>query len=69
MVNLDVRETRKLFYDASINRCIKGDEYDTQKIVLELAKVRADTWNTPGSNSPAILYIFGIMSNSPCDAV
>lgn len=42
MVNLDVRETRKLFYDASINRCIKGDEYDTQKIVLELAKVRAD---------------------------
>ena len=42
MVNLDVRETRKLFYDASIKRCIKGDEYDTQKIVLELAKVRAD---------------------------
>lgn len=42
MVNLDVRETRKLFFDASISRCIKGDEFDTQKIVLEIAKVRAD---------------------------
>ena len=34
-----------------------------------LAMVRADTWNTQGSNSPAILYILGIMSNKPCDAV
>ena len=25
-----------------------------------LAKVRADTWNTQGRNSPAILYMFGI---------
>ena len=33
------------------------------------ANVRADTWNTQGNNSPAILYILGIISNKPCDAV
>jgi pyruvate-ferredoxin/flavodoxin oxidoreductase len=33
-----------------------------------LAKVRADTWNTQGRNSPAILYMFGIISNRPCEA-
>ena len=31
--------------------------------------VRADTWNTQGRNSPAILYMFGIISNRPCEAV
>ena len=30
-----------------------------------LASVRADTWNTPGSSSPAILYMFGIISSRP----
>ena len=36
--------------------------------VLE-ANVRAVTWKTPGRSSPAILYMFGIISNKPCDAV
>ena len=30
-----------------------------------IASALADTWNTQGSNSPAILYIFGIISKSP----
>ena len=34
-----------------------------------LASVRADTWKTHGRNSPAILYMFGIISNKPCEAV
>ena len=29
-----------------------------------LATQRADTWKTQGSNSPAILYMFGIISKS-----
>ena len=33
------------------------------------ATVRADTWNTPGRPSPAILYMLGIMRSRPCDAV
>ena len=33
------------------------------------ASARAETWNTPGSNSPEILYILGIISSKPCDAV
>src|ERR1700744_2010832 len=30
---------------------------------------RAATWNTAGVSSPAILYMFGIISSRPCDAV
>ena len=33
------------------------------------ATVRADTWKTPGNSSPAILYILGIISSRPWDAV
>ena len=31
--------------------------------------VLAETWKTPGSISPAILYMFGIISSRPCEAV
>ena len=34
-----------------------------------MATVRAVTWNTVGSSSPAILNMFGIISSRPCDAV
>jgi hypothetical protein len=30
---------------------------------------RAATWITNGVSSPAILYMFGIISSRPCDAV
>ena len=33
------------------------------------ASERAATWNTVEVSSPAILYMFGIMSSRPCDAV
>ena len=33
------------------------------------ASERAVTWNTPGSSSPAILYMLGIMRRRPWDAV
>ena len=33
------------------------------------ASERAETWNTEGQSSPAILYMFGIISRRPCDAV
>ena len=33
------------------------------------ARERAETWNTVGASSPAILYMFGIISRRPCDAV
>ena len=35
----------------------------------EVANALADTWNTDGNNSPAILYMFGIINNKPCEAV
>ena len=34
-----------------------------------MARQRAAMWNTVGVSSPAILYMFGIISSSPCDAV
>ncbi len=33
------------------------------------ASARAATWKTVGVSSPAILYMLGIISRSPCDAV
>ena len=33
------------------------------------ASERAATWKTAGVSSPAILYMFGIISSRPCDAV
>ena len=33
------------------------------------ARERADTWKTVEVSSPAILYMFGIISSRPCDAV
>ena len=35
----------------------------------EVAKALAATWKTAGNLSPTILYILGIISNNPCDAV
>ena len=34
-----------------------------------VAKVRAETWNAVGDSSPAILFMLGIISSRPCDAV
>lgn len=39
---LNNRTTRQKIYEASINRCIKGNINDTQGIVLRLAKLRAE---------------------------
>ena len=33
------------------------------------ATARAETWNVVGSSSPAILYMLGIISSRPCEAV
>ena len=34
-----------------------------------VAMARAETWKTVEVSSPAILYMLGIISSSPCDAV
>ena len=34
-----------------------------------VASERAATWNTAEVNSPAILYMLGIININPCDAV
>src|SRR3954465_1619276 len=34
-----------------------------------VATVRADTWNAVGVSSPAILFMLGIISSNPCEAV
>lgn len=51
MAKLSVRDTRKLFFEASINRCMKGDEFDTQAIVKRLAQLRAEKATLLGFNS------------------
>lgn len=42
LAQLENRETRKFFYLESVNRCAKGNEFDTQEIVKRIAKIRAE---------------------------
>ena len=43
---------------------------DTVKVVeMQSEAGAADTWNTLGNSSPAILYMLGIISSRPWDAV
>ena len=44
-------------------------EWSPKMFSAWLATVRADTWNTPGSSSPEILYMLGIISSRPWEAV
>ena len=44
-------------------------EWSPKMFSAWVATVRADTWKTPGSSSPAILYMLGIISSRPWEAV
>lgn len=42
LAKLDNRESRKAVYEASFNRCNRGDQYDTQDLIKRLAQIRAE---------------------------
>ena len=72
----DEREVVRLLHAswsrASPSRCPRG--HDVAVIAEDRERVRgqrarAATWKTAGVSSPAILYMFGIISSRPCDAV
>lgn len=41
MANLDVRETRKRILTESMERCTRNNEYNTEELVLKIARLRA----------------------------
>jgi len=50
-------------------RALITSEWSPKMLSAWVARVRAATWITAGVSSPAILYMFGSISNSPWDAV
>ena len=50
-------------------RALITSEWSPKMLSAWVAIVRAATWMTAGVSSPAILYILGSISNSPCEAV
>ena len=51
LANLNNRDSRRAILEASVNRCNKGDQYDTQKIIKRLAALRAKKAKLLGFNS------------------
>ena len=65
---LNLKKARKRTIAAARARGVPEAEVERMQSEWE-ASVRAETSNTQGSNSPAILYMLGIISSRPCDAV
>ena len=67
---------KKSFFGADIQKLgevaalARGLSHGPEAVAAELAASdRAATCSTAGVSSPAILYMFGIISSRPCDAV
>ena len=64
-----MKGTRPLIMAKPVWRQAITSEWSPKMFRDWAATVRADTWKTPGNSSPAILYILGIISNRPWEAV
>lgn len=42
LTSLDVAGTRRLVFDASVRRCLRGNDFDTRDLVLEIIRLRAE---------------------------
>ena len=52
-----------------VARAAMTSEWSPKMLSPWAARARAVTWKTVGVSSPAILYMFGIISKRPCEAV
>lgn len=65
MAFLENREVRRRFYEASVNRCSKGDVNDTRDIIRRIAKLRAQKAKLLGYNSFAAWKVEDQMAKTP----
>ncbi|WP_083963742.1 M3 family metallopeptidase [Spirochaeta cellobiosiphila] len=65
MASLSKRETRKKLYEKSITRTEKGDEYDTQKILIRIAEIRAEQAQLMGYKTFAEWQLQDQMAKTP----
>ena len=62
---LSVRATRQRLFDASWNRTEKGDANDTRKIIVEIAKIRAEKAKLMGFSDYATWKLQDQMAKTP----
>jgi peptidyl-dipeptidase Dcp len=63
--SLENRETRKLLYEASINRAEKGDQNDTRVTILRLTELRAEKAKLLGFKNYAAWSLQDQMAKTP----
>lgn len=68
LAKLNNRDARKQILEASINRCSKGDKYDTQEIVKELATLRADKAKLLGYDNYSAWTLSNTLAKTPENA-
>lgn len=65
MASLENRDVRRRFYEASVNRCSKGDDNDTGAIILRIVKLRAQKAKLLGYNTFAAWKLEDQMAKTP----
>lgn len=65
LANLDNRDIRHRFFEASVNRCSKGDKYDTSKLITKIAELRAEKAAVLGYKNFASWQLEDQMAKTP----
>lgn len=69
LASLENADTRKLFFDKSIGRCVQGDANDTRDIVKQLVKVRAEKAQILGFDNFAAWKLTDQLAAKPENAI
>lgn len=66
---LSNRDTRKKIFDASVERCLKGNDHDTRSIVKRLAEIRAEKAAILGFSNFASWQLANTLAKKPENAI
>lgn len=65
LANLENRDIRKRFFEASVNRCSRGDKYDTRNLITRIAELRAEKADILGFKNFASWQLGDQMAKTP----
>lgn len=69
LASLKNRDTRKAIFEASINRCKKGNDNDTRKIIKRIAEIRAEKAEILGYKNYAEWNLTDALAKKPENAI
>lgn len=69
LASLKNRDTRKAIFEASVNRCKKGNDNDTQEIIKRIAEIRAEKAQILGYKNYAEWNLTDALAKKPENAI